>query len=199
MNLITIRKTSLNEQVDKAEQILKKDPTNEQLPVLIDGLNNSYELLSIDFHSVAKEERKNHREDLRHLRERIRFVQNEFKLSRPQVIGARNINTPLTEEALIDHARSVTDSSVQSLNRTVQIIEDTKTIGAATAVKINEQTGQIVRIQDTLFSIDDQIQNARNSIGRLLRSAASNKCLWICIGLIFGLLIFILIWKKKHK
>lgn len=202
MDSITVQKNGLTERVNKIEQTLKTNPDAEYLPALITGLSNSYDALSLDFHATTSqnpEERKNHRQDLYQLRTRIHALQNEFALTRPKVMGTLDVRAPSTQQELIEHARDVTNSSIKSLDHTAQVIQATKTIGAATVVKIDSQTGQMARIQETLFTIDDQIQIARNSIGRLVRSVASNKILWIFIGLIFASLIFILIWKSKHK
>lgn len=60
-----------------------------------------------------------------------------------------------TEKGLMKYGKDLLDEDASVLQRTLTKVEETKVIGASTAIKVQEQTNQIEGMYDDLFKIED--------------------------------------------
>ena len=99
-----------------------------------------------------------------------------------------------TNEVIINHGDALQARSLEALQSIAINIQQTKQLAAMTAIKIDEQTNQISAIHSELYEIDDQMDRTKKIFARILRTALSNKYLWVLIGFIFiGIVLIILV------
>mmetsp|Transcript_19492 Transcript_19492/g.31913 ORF Transcript_19492/g.31913 Transcript_19492/m.31913 type:complete len:292 (+) Transcript_19492:205-1080(+) len=105
----------------------------------------------------------------------------------------------LTGKELVEVASKVQDKSKKSMQNQKRLIEEAKQIGAASAVKLKDQTEQIRRTADKVDEIESNLQRADKIIKAMLRGVARDK---LAIGFMFLILValgFIIYWKASGK
>lgn len=109
-------------------------------------------------------------------------------------------NTELeTAEGMMKHGLDIQDKSKQSLERTLRVVQDTKTIGQDTNAKLEANTAQIEGMHDKLESIESTLQRSTKVIKRMARKMATDKYVWVIVFLVFVAIVFLIVWKNIKK
>merc|ERR1712080_9648 len=87
------------------------------------------------------------------------------------------------------------EENQESLQRTMQKINESKAIGQDVATKLENQTQQLEKMDDDLADITDTLNRANKTIKRMARGVASDKIIWILSFLVFLAIIGIVIYK----
>ena len=110
------------------------------------------------------------------------FVELKSKNSMAN-LSASEKATYLEQRNTLLASRQITDESSQSLSRTKNVIAETTVIGMETADQLDEQTEQILRMQNTMHDTNSVLDKSRMLLRRMRRRLLSNK-------LMTGLIIF---------
>ena len=104
-----------------------------------------------------------------------------------------------TADGLMKHGLEVQDKSKDSLQRTLRVVHETKVIGQDTVVKLEQNTEQIQGMYDKLESIETTLQRSTKIIKIMARKVATDKYIWVIAFIVFGVIIFIIVWKAMHN
>jgi len=85
------------------------------------------------------------------------------------------------------------------LDNTLQTIDHTREVGAATAQRLGEQTEQLKRIDEGVSEIQTNLKMAAKQLRSFTRRVATDKLIMAFICLIVIAIIFVIIWSSVHK
>jgi len=105
----------------------------------------------------------------------------------------------MTADEILDKAAKTQEKSLDSLDSTLRIIEDTKGVGAETAAKLSSQTQQLTRVGEGLSEVDSYLKLASNQLRSYARRMATDKIILCFIFLILGGIIAIIVYSALHK
>ena len=93
------------------------------------------------------------------------------------------------------------DQTEASLNRTLEVVEETNTTGDAILEMFNEQTEKLKKIENELTDVLSEMDLAKNIMRSFLRRLKADKFILMFVILIvlgvLGLVIFVSVKKKK--
>jgi len=116
----------------------------------------------------------------------------------PPVKKNEDLDT-MTADEIVDKGAKTQEKSLDSLDSTLRIIEDTKGVGADTAAKLSGQTQQLQRIGEGLSEVDSYLKLASNQLRSYARRMATDKIILCFIVLIIGGILTIIIYSALHK
>ena len=67
---------------------------------------------------------------------------------------------------------------MNSLDRSIVSIEDSKKIAIETSIQLKEQTDQMGKIYDDLHETDDILSSSQRYIDKIVKRISSDKCIW---------------------
>lgn len=117
------------------------------------------------------------------LKRKFNSLQLELEKEQHQKTQTDNKDIILEEDIMV-HGRNVQKSSIQHLNTIIKITTDTNAIATDTALKIAKQGEQMQKISNDVDEIESELDRAVKVIKRTMRGVATNKFLWVLIGLI---------------
>jgi len=102
-----------------------------------------------------------------------------------------------TASGMMAYGSAVQADTKSSLDRTLGVVADARDLGAATAAKLEKQNVQMAGMLDNLASIDNTLVRANKTIRRIARKMGTDKCLWVMILLVVGVIIWIIVKKNQ--
>eukprot|EP00741_Cyanophora_paradoxa_P021816 tig00000241_g21059.t1 len=105
----------------------------------------------------------------------------------------------LDGKQLIQVAERTQEKSKKSITNMKRLVAEAETVGAATNVKLQEQTDQMRRIGEGLDQVESNLKRAEKQIRVIARGIARDKIAWVFLVLILGAIGFIIYWKVAKK
>jgi len=193
--------------IKKAEKSDRKQQDIGELEDEIRDCETYMEMMRMEFRSLAAEDRNKYKESLRKHKADLKQIKNDLEWlkendTRNQLVGdrkERNLeDVDLdTAEGQMTHGRQLQKESVEALQRTVGVIGDTQQIGRDTAIKVQQQTEQIKKMYDDLFTIDDMLKRSRKIIARMMKRTLSSRYVWLLAFFIVVGIAVIIYFKVK--
>jgi len=126
----------------------------------------------------------------------LNWVQeNELLGDKP--VAKKNTDS-MTADEVLDLGKKTQVQSLDSLDRTLKIIDETKQVGADTAQKLHEQTEQLKKIDEGIREVQANLVLASKQLRSFARRIATDKLIMGFIVLIIIGIIFIIIWSATH-
>lgn len=154
--------------------------------------------IDIETREMSKDERSQVRQLLKGRQLKLKELANELKWARNQqfVPAEDSLNVQneeekyedldeMNEDEVIGYARKIQSEDHEILDRVIIDVDQTKDQAENVAQKVANQTGQIVRIDNKLDVIDDELERAKRVLKVMLRRVMTDKIIWSLIGLIF--------------
>jgi len=112
--------------------------------------------------------------------------------------GSKNLDS-MTADEVLNVAKKTQEASLTSLDHTLQTIDQTREVGAATAQRLHEQTEQLKKIDEQVSEIQTNLKMAAKQLRSFARRVATDKLIMVFIFLIIVAIIFVIIWSSLHK
>jgi len=133
-------------------------------------------------------------------------LKNEFEWKKSsavkdQLLGDHKVDVgdQSTAEGTMKHGLDTLDKSKDSLKRTMETINETKTIGTATVAKLEAQTEQMEGVYNELENIETSLARSRKIISRIARKVATDKYIWVVVFLVFAAIVTIIVLKSMGQ
>jgi len=107
----------------------------------------------------------------------------------------------MTTDDILNKAQRTQQQTVDTVDRIIKQVDETKNIGAETTQKLKEQTEQLARAEDGLNEIDDNLKLASKQLRSFARRVMTDKLILGFACLLVLAIIFIIIWEaiKNHS
>ncbi|KAA6378986.1 MAG: hypothetical protein EZS28_025486 [Streblomastix strix] len=108
----------------------------------------------------------------------------------------------MSEEQKLNHGKKINKKAEQSLQRTVQMSSDAVATAGDTALTLQAQTEQMLRIQSQLDSMDSDLDRAKKTLQKIVRRLMTDKLLVVLLLIIVIAIVGVLIYsavKPKKK
>jgi len=193
------REQNLNKLHERAQAILsglakskKKEDEIRELEGIIRQFETQFEGLKLEMSTMKKADqtkwkpkRKAFNEQLVQLKTDLQWANNAH--TKDQLLGADRQREPVDRnnaDSLIGHGVGVLQDGKDSLNRTLQVVVETKAIGIQTATQLQEQTKQIERMDRDLDEMETTIKKSSRLIRQIARKVATDKYVMVLTGLV---------------
>ena len=160
-------------------------------------------------HLGAHPQKNEFRVMLRDHKNTLKELKNEYEWKKSSAVkeellgdhkpGADAANALETEEGLMKHGLDTQDKSKESLARTLRVVNDTRTIGQDTVLKLEANSSQIEGMYDNLEDIESTLARSTKIIKRMARKVATDKYVWVIVSLVFAAIVFIIIYTQVQK
>eukprot|EP00461_Guttulinopsis_vulgaris_P002646 UN02647 len=97
------------------------------------------------------------------------------------------------------HARAITDETTNSLNNTQAAIQESIEVGTDTNLKLDQQSEQILRMNESVVSTNNTLDKSKNLLGRMRRRILTNKCTQVAIIVLQIIIIACIIFIKYYS
>jgi len=104
----------------------------------------------------------------------------------------------MTADEVLNKAAATQVKSLDSLDRTLQTIEDTKQVGAETAAELKIQSEKLGGVDKDLDEMESYLKQADKQMRAFVRRMATDKIILAFIFLIVAGIIFIIVWSVLH-
>lgn len=101
--------------------------------------------------------------------------------------------------ALINQGKNIQAQSAASLDRSLKQVLATEQLGTETAVKLKQQTDQLVNIHKNVDTIESDLQRADKIMRAFMRRMATDKLILCFILLMIIGIIVIIVYKAQEK
>eukprot|EP00301_Raphidiophrys_heterophryoidea_P003143 c11431_g1_i1.p1 GENE.c11431_g1_i1~~c11431_g1_i1.p1 ORF type:complete len:144 (+),score=21.53 c11431_g1_i1:349-780(+) len=101
--------------------------------------------------------------------------------------------------ASLQATRTLQDESMASVERSKRIIGETEEVGTSTTAQLAHQRDQLMKINENLDSIEDELKRADKLIRSFVRRMATDRVVLIFLSLIVLSILFVIgyqIYKK---
>jgi len=108
---------------------------------------------------------------------------------------------PSSSQASLQASKALQDESLASVERSKQIVAETENIGSGTTTQLAQQREQLMKINEKLDTIEDELKRADKLIRSFVRRMATDRIVQIFLLLIVIGVVFIIgyqIYKKVH-
>jgi len=164
----------------------------------------AFDAANIELRQCPPESKEQWKNTLRTHKNNLRELKNEFEwkkqqVDREQLMGDHKTSDAVdftTADGLMKHGMDVQDKSTKSLQRTINVIEEAKTVGNETVTKLNEQTEKIEGMYDKLESIESTLARSTAIIKRMARKMATDKYIWVMVFLVMAAIVIIIVLQK---
>jgi len=145
---------------------------------------------------VYKAKLKQHKQNLEDMKNQIEWKQTDSV--RKDLVGDHQPKVVDYDSGagLMKHGLEVQQESKDSLARSVQTVHQTLAVGKETANKLDQQTQQMANMIDNLDDIGSTLDRSKKIIRDIARRVATDKYMWVLIVLVFGAIVFIIIYKQ---
>lgn len=110
-----------------------------------------------------------------------------------------NVDGVMEGDAMLNAATGVQDKTQQSLDRTKQMVEESKDMGTTTLGKLQEQNEQIERIDGHIDNTLESLERADLLIKNFGKRMAQDKFILCCACVNICLLIGVVLWAVLKK
>eukprot|EP01083_Nonionella_stella_P045922 123035_1 len=199
-NLVSIEtKIQALSKVDDAQRPKKL----KEIENLLANASRNLKHIDLECRTLPADEKPKFKQILKEQKSKLRELQTEFKWARSTEADAENDEgkdevpelADMGGEKFMEYGHKVQKETLDAQDRTIQMIEQTKETGAATAAKLHEQTAQIQRAYDELYEIDDNLERANRIVRRMMRRVFTDKYIWCFMFLILATIVGIIVLK----
>lgn len=96
------------------------------------------------------------------------------------------------------HARHITDETSNSLSNTQAAIQESIVIGIDTNEQLDQQTDQLMRMNDSVTTTNNTLDKSKHLLGRMRRRILTNKCTQGIIIVLQIIIILCIIFIKYY-
>ena len=111
-----------------------------------------------------------------------------------QQVGVRTVDEMSTQE-VIQEASKVQDASLNKVKRMQQTVEESRQVGAATAIRLKGQTEQLKNIDTDIMKVKSNLSRADLLLRAFMRKMMTDKLIMGFMLLIFIGIVVIVIYK----
>jgi len=186
----------------------KKLEKYSQLNSRIGRARNAYQSFKVELRELRDEEKKTWSAKEKEHNQTITKLDSDLKMAkfnwerqdllagkeRPQEFNADTADTA----ALINQGKHVQAQSAASLDRSLKQVLATEQLGTETAIKLKQQTDQLVNIHKNVDSIESDLQRADKIMRAFMRRMATDKLILCFILLMIIGIIVIIVYKAKQ-
>lgn len=164
-------------------------------------LNNRFDEFEIECKEIYSDMDPQHRIDLerynKNYKIRLITLKNSMIKSMPTI--QYQYSEDLNYEETLETTRKIQQESLESIDRSRQILVDTLEIGQNTLTQIREDTEKITQIKENIEDINDELTMARKQVKSIIRKLSRNRCTQIlCIIALSGIIgVFIYYFVKR--
>lgn len=99
----------------------------------------------------------------------------------------------MSQDVAIKYGKKLQLESENIADKALQDLEATKQIAVDTAIKVDEQTHQISKMDQELSKIDDEMERASKTLKRMSKKVMTDKYIWCCLVLVIIAIIVIVV------
>mmetsp|Transcript_12798 Transcript_12798/g.32763 ORF Transcript_12798/g.32763 Transcript_12798/m.32763 type:complete len:254 (-) Transcript_12798:270-1031(-) len=135
---------------------------------------------------------------LREIQQRLQTMFTELQAAKEeaerQQVGVRTVDEMSTQE-VIQEASKVQDASLNKVKRMQQTVEESRQVGAATAIRLKGQTEQLKNIDTDIMKVKSNLSRADLLLRAFMRKMMTDKLIMGFMLLIFIGIVVIVIYK----
>jgi len=187
----------------------KKLEKYSHLTQRVSRARTAYQSFKVELRELRDEEKKTwsakekeHNQTITKLDSDIKMAKSNWERKdlmdgkeRPQELNADSADTA----ALINHGKNIQAQSASSLDRSLKQVLATEQLGAETAIKLKQQTDQLVNIHKNVDLIESDLQRADKIMRAFMRRMATDKLILCFILLMIIGIIVIVVYKAQES
>lgn len=171
---------------------------------------NLLNLFELESRSVPPAERnlyktkgKDHKKRMTDATQELTWIRNEDQ--KADLTGDRKADyahdiRQLDANQAMNYGEKLQNESLASLDRSLASIDDSTKVGSETALALKNQTEQLTRIYDELYEIDDMLERSTAIVKKMLKTAGTDKCIWVFAFLLLcGIIATVIVSKVGPK
>jgi len=198
----------LFEQMSKSSEA-KKQKDIEDIRERLETYKLALEAMHLGIADLESEEKKAYKKKFKAYKKQMKDWQNELEWKQKGAVqdelfrkgdgtmAGPNGPTDVTPGGMMSYGRGLMDENKQALGRIAGVVDETRKVGAATAIAIDRQNATLGELIDKLDSIEGTLTRANKVVKRIARRMAGDKYLWVVIFLVVGGIIAAIVVAKR--
>jgi len=188
--------SQIRESIQNELPNMKGKIRSEKIEYLTGRLNRLKQLMQsykVELREISRVEAKPYEDKFKGHEKDVESLTAEFNAAKELSDSKRNVDE-MTTGQMIMVAKEVQMESLQSVDRSKRIVEDTINVATETAQTLKSQTEQLERIDKQVDVVDSNLKKAEKQLRVFMRRMATDKLImsFVCL-VVLGILAVIVI------